>query len=115
MHFALIGSGKIGRPAIWTAGYMFLLLLLFLLGVLENQVDAEGMGFLPLLVLTTPWSWLLMSVWDFPIWGTWLQGSPIAIFVTCNIISGTANGYFLYHLLRWRQKRAGNLRGQTKN
>jgi hypothetical protein len=87
--------------------YLCSLLVLFLLGVLENHVDSEGMGFLPLLVLTTPWSWLLTGVWDAPIWGSGFLGSHIAIFVTCNVISGAINSYILYILINWRQKKSG--------
>jgi len=90
----------------WAAGYALVLLLLFLLGVIENRVDSEGMGFLPLLVLTTPWSWLLIGVWDSPIWGSGTLGGHLAIFVTCNLLSGTANGVILYLLIRWRQRRS---------
>jgi hypothetical protein len=97
-------SREIGRPAKWTVIYIFALLLLFLVGVIENQADSEGMGFLPLLALTTPWSWLLMGIWDFPIWGSGSLGTHLAIFFTCNVISGTANGFILYRLISWRQK-----------
>ena len=76
--------------------YLCALLLLFLVGSLESRVDSEGMGFFPLLLLTTPWSWLLMGLWDSPIWGSGPQGKYVAIFVTCNIVSGAANGYILY-------------------
>ncbi len=61
---SILGNNK---PAAWARSYLLLLLLLFLLGTLEHLVDSEGMGFLPLLLLTTPWSWLLVSTWDFPI------------------------------------------------
>jgi hypothetical protein len=95
--------------------YMFALLLLYVFGVMENKVDSEGMGFLPLLMLATPWSWLLMYFWDNPIWGSGLQGTHVAIFVTCNLISGTANTYILYLLIRWRQKRKNRLIGKLRD
>ena len=105
MRIVLRDNRKIGRSTIWAASYLLVLLLLFLFGVIENRVDSEGMGFFPLLVLTTPWSWLLMGTWDFSIWGSGPAGIHLAIFVTCNIISGAANGYILYLLINWRQKR----------
>ena len=108
MRIALKSNKSIGRPMIWVAVYIFMLLLLFLFGMIESQVDSEGMGFFPLLVLTTPWSWLLMGTWDSPIWGNGIQGTHLAIFVTCNVISGVANGYILYALLNWRQRRAAH-------
>jgi hypothetical protein len=93
------------RPTTGVASYTAVLLFLFLVGVIENHVDSEGMGFLPLLVLTTPWSWLLISTWDASIWGNGPHAEHLAIFVTCNIVAGTVNGYGLYLLLRWRKRR----------
>ena len=89
----------------WMAIYECALLLLFVLGVIENRVDSEGMGFFPLLALTTPWSWLLMYFWDSPVWGDGPLATHLAIFVTCNIISGALNGYILYLLVKWWQRR----------
>ena len=94
------------RPANWVKIYILTLLLLYVLGALESRVDSEGMGFLPLLAFTTPWSWPLTDTWDYSIWGGGLLGRYLAIFVTCNVISGAANSYILYLLIRWRQKRA---------
>lgn len=108
MRIARNGNRKIGRPTIWAVAYLCVLLLFFLLGVIENHVDSEGMGFFPLLVLTTPWSWLLIGTWDAPIWGSGLLGTHVAIFVTCNVISGAANAYILYRVINWLQKRAGS-------
>jgi len=108
MSTFLKGNRKLSRPTIWAAIYMCALLLLFFFGVLENKVDSEGMGFFPLLALTTPWSWLLMGLWDSPIWGNTLAATHLAIFITCNVISGTLNGYILYFLLnRWQKKDVG--------
>ena len=84
--------------------YLVVLLLAYLFGVVENRVDTEGMGFLPLLLLTTPWSWPLLYLAGSPIFGGGLHGFHVGIFVTCNIISGTANSYILYLWIRWRQK-----------
>jgi hypothetical protein len=98
---------------IWVTIYLCALLLLFFLGVIENKIDSEGMGFFPLLVLTAPWSWLLMGLWDSPIWGSGIPGKHLAIFVTCNIISGTVNAYILYVLIRWQQRKATQSRART--
>ncbi len=106
-----IGNSGIRPPVFWVKFYTAILLLLFLLGALESLGDSEGMGFLPLIVLTTPWSWFLMSTWDFPIWGNQLIGRDLMVFVTCNALSGTANGYILYVLVRRRQKRLAVQRG----
>jgi len=99
-------NGETGRATTIAAIYIFVLLLLFVLGVIENRIDSEGMGFLPLLVATTPWSWLLMGSWDSSIWGSGPHAKHVAIFVTCNIISGVANGFILYLFVSWRKKRA---------
>lgn len=106
MQIGLNYIKKMRRPVVWAVTYLFVLLLFFLFGALEYRVDSEGMGFLPLLVLTSPWSWLLMATWDFPIWGNGPLGTYASIFVTCNIISGTLNSYVLYFLVKWRQRRA---------
>ena len=100
---------KMKRPTMCAAIYFFVLLPFFLIGAMEYRVDSEGMGFLPLYVLTTPWSWLLMPTWNFPIWGSGPLGTDVAIFVTCNIISGTANAYILFLLINWLEKRAGRI------
>lgn len=97
----------------WATTYFFVLLLLFLLGAMESQVDSEGMGFLPLFVLTSPWSWLLMATWDLPMWRSGPIGGNVAIFVTCNLISGALNGYILYRFIQWRQKRARGSAGAS--
>ena len=109
MRITLGGNRRVDRAALWPAIYMLVLLVLFALGVLENRVDSEGMGFLPLLLLTTPWSWLLMGLWDSPIWGSEHLGGHLAIFVTCNIISGVANSYILFLLIKWRQRKLSGL------
>jgi hypothetical protein len=104
MSFTRIRNRALGRPTIGVAIYTAVLLFLFLVGVIENHVDSEGMGFLPLLVLTTPWSWLLISTWDAPVWGSGPHGGHLAIFVTCNLISGAANSLILYFLLNRRKR-----------
>jgi len=102
------GKGKASHPTRWAAIYVGTLLLLFILGVIENQFDSEGMGFFPLLVLSTPWSWLMTGLWDSPIWGSSLSGRHLAIFATCNVLSGAVNGYILYFLLnRWQKNVSG--------
>ena len=105
MHAIPKSKGWIRPPAIYVAVYLLVLLLLFLFGMIESRVDSEGMGFLPLFALTTPWSWLLMGTWDFAIWGRGSHGGYMAIFVTCNIISGLTNSYLFYLLTSWRKKR----------
>ena len=98
-------NSKVLRPMNIAAIYFGVLLGLFFLGVLENRADSEGMGFFPLLVLTTPWSWLLMGIWDLPIWGKSPLGMHLAIFVTCNVLSGAANASILYFLIHRKLKR----------
>jgi hypothetical protein len=104
MNVVFKGRGA-KRPRVWVATYLFVLLILFLVGVLENRVDSEGMGFFPLLAATTPWSWFLIGTWDAKIWGSGPQGTHVAIFVTCNVISGAINSFILYLLINWRQKK----------
>lgn len=76
-----------------------------------TQVDSEGFGFFPLLALTTPWSWLLIWVFaqtgtaDSQFWGTGLQGTFLFYFVACNVLSGGANSYILYALLKRQLKK----------
>jgi hypothetical protein len=105
MRVVFKGNGKNGRARNWTRLYMISLFVLFAFGVLESLGDSEGMGFLPLLLLTTPWSWLLMGVWDAQIWGTRALGKYLAVFITCNVISGVANGLIIFILINWRQRR----------
>jgi hypothetical protein len=106
LRFPLKSDRKTRSANVWFATYMIVLLLLFVLGVLENRVDSEGMGFLPLLVLTSPWSWLLIGTWDFAVWGSGPHAGHLAIFVTCNILSGTANSLLFFLLIKWRRKNA---------
>lgn len=97
-------------PAILVAIYNLVLLLLFLLGMM-TQVDWEGFGFFPLLALTTPWSWLLLWIFnqtgiaDSPFLGGGLQGTFLFYFVACNIFSGIGNSYIIYALLKRRRKK----------
>src|ERR1035438_1105866 len=50
-------------PAIFVGLYNILLLLLFIFGML-TQISSEGFGFLPVLALTLPWSWLIGWVFN---------------------------------------------------
>ncbi len=108
--FDLKRRGEKPWPAIFVGIYMFILLLLFIFGMV-TQVDSEGFGFFPLLALTTPWSWLLLWVFshtgiaDSPFWGAGLQGTFLFYFVACNFLSGVANSYILYALLKRRLKK----------
>lgn len=97
-------------PAIWAGVYMSVLLLLFRYGVTQDHADpaSGGIGFLPLLVLTTPWSWLLLLFYDqigISNSAYWGKGWHLLLFVTCNILSGTANCYILYIILMRRKNR----------
>lgn len=112
MRIANKGNIKLDRPAICAAIYLVALLPLFIFGLLESRVDSEGMGFIFLLAFTTPWSWLLMGLWNSPIWGTGPHSNFIAIFVTCNILSGAANSYLIYLYVNWRQKRTRSLKSR---
>jgi hypothetical protein len=99
-----MGNAGIRSPRFWVKIYVAALLSLFLLGAAENIVDSEGMGFLPLIVLTTPWSWLLMPTWNLPMWGSGLLARELMVFLTC-AFSGTANSYILFFLLRRREQK----------
>jgi hypothetical protein len=101
-----MGVGEGRPPVFWVKIYAALLLLLFLFGAAESHFDSEGMGFLPLIAFTTPWSWLLMPTWDFRIWGNGLVARQLMVFVTCNALSGGANSYILFLILKHRQKKA---------
>ena len=113
MIFSLKGTGKKPWPQISVTIYVFTLLLLFLLGVV-TQVDWEGFGFFPLLALTTPWSWLLLWVFertgmaDSPFWGSGIHGTFLFYFVSCNVFSGAINGYILYALVKRHQKKVAD-------
>ena len=97
-------------PAILIGIYNALLLLLFLVGAM-TQVASEGYGFLPLFGLTSPWSWII--VWfcskvdflDSNFLEAGLGGTFVAIFLACNVLSGSANSCIFYFLLKHRQKK----------
>jgi hypothetical protein len=89
-------------PAICVGTYIILLLVLFLFGVM-TQVSSEGFGFLPLLALATPWSWIL--VWLFiqievhhsNFLGTGLEGTFLGIFIACNIVARNEDAERSHH------------------
>ena len=97
-------------PTFFVGIYNVVLLLLFLFGILTWE-STEGFSIIPLMALTTPWSWLL--IWlsdrtgflDTGIVGTGLAGTFLWIFVSCNIVAASANSAVLYFLLRRRQKK----------
>jgi hypothetical protein len=109
MKFAPESWRNASRPTRWALIYFGIVLLLFSLAVLEHRVDAEGMGYLPLLVMTTPWSWLLLPLWDLRIWPGGPLGGDLAGFITFVVIAGTANACLLYFLLKWREKKRARL------
>ena len=97
-------------PAIFVGLYNILLLLLYLLGM-TTQISWEGFGFLPLLALTLPWSWLLEwlissfagagPLHSFS--GSSFEATLFINFVICNAMAGSANSLMLYFLLKRRQ------------
>jgi hypothetical protein len=98
-------------PAICVGLYNVLLLLLYLLGMV-TQASSEGFGFLPLLVLTLPWSGL--AVWwfasqsglsDHNFAGSGFDPTLLINFVIFNVLAGPANSCLLYFLLKRRQRR----------
>ena len=97
-------------PAFYVGLYIILLLLFSLFAML-TAVSLEGFGSFPLLVLTTPWSWLVM----------WLLNSTgvldsnslannVAVVILLNLavvaLPGAANSCILYFLLKRREKKA---------
>jgi hypothetical protein len=95
------------RAVGWPAVYMILLLLLYSFGVWGTyHGDTEGMLFLPLMLLTTPLSWVLTSVWDLPSFPVSHNGMHyVSVFVTCNLMAGSVNALCLYWFLRRRRQR----------
>lgn len=106
----MIQQRKKSWPAILVGIYNALLLLLFLFGAM-TQVSLEGYGFLPLFVLTSPWSWII--VWlcskvdflDSNFLEAGLGNTFVIIFLACNVLSGSANSCIFYSLLRRRQRK----------
>jgi len=97
-------------PAFFVGIYNIVLLLLFLFGML-TQESSEGFFFIPLLALTTPWSWILIwlsnrsGLIDTGLVGTGLEGTFLWFFIFCNILAASANSGILYFLLRRRQRK----------
>jgi hypothetical protein len=103
-------SGKKPWPAFFVGIYDILLLLFYLFAVL-TQVSWEGFGSFPLLVLTTPWSWL--AIWLLNSTGVLdskILGSGNAETILFNLmvfaLSGAGNSCILYFFLKRGQKKA---------
>jgi hypothetical protein len=99
-------------PAFFVGIYSILLLLSYLFGVM-TQVESEGFGFFPLLVLTTPWSWLVL--WLLNSSGVldahFLDSSSYVVemflfAIGVYALPGAANSWILYLLLKRHQKKA---------
>lgn len=103
-------KGKRPWPVISVAVYEILLLLAFLFGTL-TQVSSEGFGYLPLLAITTPWSWL--SLWllssissiDRIFSGIGLSETFLINFFLFVGLCGSVNSCLLFLLLRQRQRK----------
>jgi hypothetical protein len=106
---AIPHKGQKPWPAFFVGIYSILMLLLFLFGMM-TQVDSEGFGFLPLMVLTTPWSWiagwLLKSTNAFStgLLGGNLMG-PIFFNLVTFLVPALANSCILYSLLKRREEK----------
>jgi hypothetical protein len=97
-------------PTLLVGAYDILLLLSVLFGI-ATQVRSEGFGFVPLLVLTMPWSWL--AGWVVKSTGAWdsvfLAGNlagRLLIDMTIFVLPGAANSCILYFLIKRLQKQA---------
>ena len=103
-------TGKKPWPKILVGFYCILLLLMYLFSV-ATQVSSEGFGSFPLLVLTTPWSWLAM--WLLNATGALdsrILGNGFAEAILFNLmvfaLPGAANSGILYLLVKRHQKKA---------
>jgi hypothetical protein len=103
-------------PAIFVGFYNILLLLLYLLGTMTLKT-LEGLGFVPLVVFTLPWSlcmgilvplidYCLGSGAKFRFPGNNLEATLLIQLAFFNILCGSANSYILYFLLKRRQRKA---------
>jgi hypothetical protein len=86
-----------GRLAWIVRLYVFVLLILFLFGQLGNDIT-EGASFLPLILLTAPWSFLVPLI---PISELkQFADSAYGVFVLLPVVSGGINAFILFRLLR---------------
>jgi hypothetical protein len=97
-------------PAFFVGIYCVVLLLLFLFGII-TQVESEGFGFLPLMALTTPWSWLIpwllkcTNVLDSGSLGNNILAGQTLFYSAIFVLPGAANSCILYYLLKRSQKK----------
>lgn len=97
-------------PALFVGIYNILLLLLFIFGMM-TQESSEGFGFLPLVALTLPWSWLLgwsltrLGLADISLFGGGLADTFFGILMIHNVLAASANSVLLYFILKRRQKK----------
>ncbi len=96
-------------PTLLVGAYDILLLLSVLFGI-ATQVRSEGFGFVPLLVLTMPWSWL--AGWVVKSTGAWdssfLTGNFAGLLFinsTIFVLPGAVNSWILYVLLKRHQRK----------
>jgi len=106
---AFRNRGRRPWPVFWVGIYDILLLNFYLFAV-TTQVSSEGFGSFPLLVLTTPWSWL--AVWLLNLTGafdTTVLGSGIGQAILFNLmifaVPGVANSCILYLLLKRHERK----------
>lgn len=105
------------QPAIYVGIYNVILLLLFFLGMM-TQIKLEGWGFVPLIVLTLPFS-LCMGFFaplmdhvlgtgaNFRFPGSSFEATLLIHFVFFNVLCGAVNSCILYALLKRRWRRQG--------
>jgi hypothetical protein len=95
-------------PALFVGTYIVLLLVLYLFAVL-TQVSSEGFGSFPLLVFTTPWSWIAVwllnttGVFDSRVLGSGLTETFMFNTVVF-VLPGVANSFILYFLVKRHQR-----------
>jgi hypothetical protein len=104
-------KGEKPWPVFFVGLYNILLLILFLFGMMTD-VDSEGFGFIPLLLLTLPWGGL--AIWflanhtglahhNFA--GIGFDPTLLINFIIFNVLAGPANSGILYFLLKRRQRK----------
>jgi hypothetical protein len=102
-------KNKMPWPVFFVGIYNILLLFSYLFGI-ATQVGWEGFGSFPLLMLTTPWSWLV--IWLLNSTGVFDSKSlanNVTVVILINLatfaLSGAANSCILYFLLKRREKK----------
>jgi len=96
---------------VFFVGVYDILLLFFYLFAVTTQVSWEGFGSFPLLVLTTPWSWLVIWLLNSTgVLDSKALGSGIAETILFNLMAfvlpGVTNSWIFYLLLKRHERKA---------